>query len=112
MKYLESTKASDIKKNAKLKNIKAIFVDEAQDLNETQYKILCLLKQKNKTVINLIGDPNQNIYQFRGSSDKYLTNFQAKTFYLTYNFRSHQEVVEFSKYLRPNQDVDIICKKG
>jgi hypothetical protein len=111
MKYLEMEKAKDIRKNPQIKNIKAIFVDEAQDLNETQYKILCLLKKKNKTVINLIGDPNQNIYQFRGSSDKYLTNFQAKTFYLTYNFRSHQEVVEFSKYLRPNQDVDIICKK-
>jgi hypothetical protein len=112
MKYLELTKSSEIKKNAKIKNIRTIFVDEAQDLNETQYKILCLLKKKNKTVINLIGDPNQNIYQFRGSSDKYLSNFQAKTFYLTYNFRSHQEVVEFSKYLRPNQDVDIICKKS
>jgi hypothetical protein len=111
MKYLETEKTKDIKKNPLIKNIKAIFVDEAQDLNETQYKILCLLKKKNNTVINLIGDPNQNIYQFRGSSDKYLTNFQAKTFYLTYNFRSHQEVVEFSKYLRPNQDVDIICKK-
>lgn len=111
MKYLESESIKNIKKNPNIKNIKSIFVDEAQDLNQTQYNILCLLKKKNKTVINLIGDPNQNIYQFRGSSDKYLSNFQAKTFYLTYNFRSHQEVVEFSKFLRPNQDVDIICKK-
>lgn len=112
MKYLESTPSKEIQKNDNIKNIKTIFVDEAQDLNETQYKILCLLKKKNKTIINLIGDPNQNIYQFRGSSDKYLTGFSATTFYLTYNFRSHQEVVEFSKYLRPNQDVDIICKKN
>lgn len=111
MKYLETEPIRNIKKNPNIKNIKAVFVDEAQDLNQTQYNILCLLKKKNKTVINLIGDPNQNIYQFRGSSDKYLSNFQAKTFYLTYNFRSHQEVVEFSKFLRPNQDVDIICKK-
>lgn len=111
MKYLEKEPIRNIMKNPNIKNIKAIFVDEAQDLNQTQYNILCLLKKKNKTVINLIGDPNQNIYQFRGSSDKYLTNFQAKTFYLTYNFRSHQEVVEFSKFLRPNQDVDILCKK-
>jgi hypothetical protein len=111
MIYLENTTSDDIKNNNKLKSIKTIFVDEAQDLNETQYKILCLMKEKNNTVINLIGDPNQNIYQFRGSSDKHLNNFNVKTFYLTYNFRSHQEVVEFSKYLRPNQDINIICKK-
>jgi thymidine kinase len=111
MKYLEVTPAKEIEKNDKLNNIKTIFVDEAQDLNETQYKILTLLKKKNKTIINLIGDPNQNIYQFRGSSDKYLNEFNAKTFYLTYNFRSHQEVVEFSKHLRPNKDMDVICKK-
>lgn len=88
MKYLENTSEKEIRKNKAIKNIKSIFVDEAQDLNETQYKILHYLKEKNKTVINLIGDPNQNIYQFRGSSDKYLVNFQAKTFYLTNNFRS------------------------
>jgi len=111
MKYLEKETAENIKENKLLKNIKAIFVDEAQDLNNTQYMILKLLKKKNNTIINLIGDPNQNIYQFRGSSDKYLTNFKAKTFHLTYNFRSHQEIVNFSKYLRPNQDIDIICKK-
>lgn len=111
MKYLENSSTEEIKKNNKINHIKTIFVDEAQDLNETQYKILCLLKEKNNTLINLIGDPNQNIYQFRGSSDKYLSDYNAQTFYLTYNFRSHQEVVEFSKYLRPNQDVNIICKK-
>lgn len=111
MKYLERTPSKIIQENEKLKNIKTIFVDEAQDLNETQFKILYYMKKKNKSVINLIGDPNQNIYQFRGSSDKYMTNFQAKTFFLTYNFRSHKEVVQFSKYLRPNQDVDILCKK-
>lgn len=109
MCYLEQNNKNDIQN--KLNYVKTIFVDEAQDLNETQYKILCLLKEKNNTIINLIGDPNQNIYQFRGSSDKYLSEFNAKTFYLTYNFRSHQEVVNFSKYLRPNQDVDIVCKK-
>jgi Mimiviridae putative ATP-dependent DNA helicase len=112
MKYLEDTSSKEIKKNKNIKNIKSIFVDEAQDLNETQYKILCYLKEKNDTVINLIGDPNQNIYQFRGSSDKYLTNFKAKTFYLTYNFRSHQEVVNFSKHLRPEQNIDVMCKLG
>lgn len=107
MKYLEETSADDIKKNTKLSQTKCIFVDEAQDLNETQYKILVLLKEKNGTIINLIGDPNQNIYQFRNSSDKFLTEFNATTFYLTQNFRSHDPIIEFSKYLRPIPTMDI-----
>lgn len=112
MKYLENTSSKDIRKNQAIKCIKSIFVDEAQDLNETQYKILFYLKQKNKTIINLIGDTNQNIYQFRGSSDKYLAKFPAQTFHLTCNFRSHQEVINFSKYLRPEQNMEISCKLG
>lgn len=112
MKYLEETPIDIIKKNTKLTQIKCIFVDEAQDLNETQYKILVLLKEKSGTIINLIGDPNQNIYQFRNSSDKYLTEFNAKTFYLTQNFRSHDPIIEFSKHLRPIPTMNITGTLG
>lgn len=112
MKYLEESTNEQIQTNSKLKTVKCIFVDEAQDLNEIQYKILCLLKEKNSTVINLIGDPNQNIYQFRNSSDKYLTDFQAKTFCLTKNFRSYNSIVEFSKHLRPVKDLDVKGQLG
>jgi hypothetical protein len=112
MKYLELTDANEIKNNNKLKYIKSIFVDESQDLNEIQYNILMLLKEKNGTAINLIGDPNQNIYQFRNSSDKYLNEFNAKTFYLTKNFRSFDSIINFSKYLRPIKTLDITGKLG
>ena len=112
MIYLKNTSPEIIQTNNKLKNIKSIYVDEAQDLNETQYTILCLLKEKNNCIINLIGDPNQNIFQFRGSSDKYLTNFSAKTFYLTRNFRSYQEIVDFSQFLRPDKNIHISCNLG
>lgn len=101
LKYLKETSSDKIKSNKKLNSIKCIFVDEAQDLNKIQYEILILLKEKNGTVINLIGDPNQNIYQFRKSSDKYLMNFKATTFYLTQNFRSYDPVLNFSSFLRP-----------
>lgn len=107
MKYLEKTSMSDIKNNIKLSNIKMIFVDESQDLNETQYNILKYMKEKNGTIINMIGDPNQNIYQFRNSSDKFLTDFNAKIFYLTKNFRSYDHIINFSKYLRPVPTLNI-----
>jgi hypothetical protein len=113
MKYLQDTNIKKLKQNKKLNNIKIIFVDESQDLNEVQYNIFLLLKNKLNIVINLIGDPNQNIYQFRDSSDKYLSNFEAKKiFYLTKNFRSYSPIINFSKYIRPINNLDINCVLG
>ena len=102
MLYLNETNKEDIKID-----IKYIFVDEAQDLNEIQYNILCLLRDKLDIKINLIGDPNQNIYQFRQSSDKYLREFEGETFVLTYNFRSCQAIIDFSTHLRPFNEYKI-----
>lgn len=112
MRYLEDTPAKDLKKNKTLKMIKCVFVDEAQDLNEIQYRIFSAMRDKLKTIVNMVGDPNQNIYQFRNSSDRFLREFDAIVFKLTNNFRSHLPIVEFSKYLRPFNDHDIICTKG
>jgi len=99
-------------KYPRLSKIKMVFVDEAQDLNEVQYRILIRMKHvcttpKQTMTIHMVGDPNQNIYQFRNSSDKYLINFPARTFYLTRNYRSQSHIVEFSSYLRPYNNVSI-----
>jgi hypothetical protein len=107
MKMLEETTPDKLKTIQKLNTLKIIFVDEAQDLNEIQFKICILLKYKLDIILNFIGDPNQNIYQFRASSDKYFREFNAKTFYLTRNFRSCPSIVNFSKHLRPVADVDV-----
>jgi hypothetical protein len=103
MKYLLNTPEEELARNTDLTPYKTIFIDEAQDLNSTQYKILSSLKTKLNISLNLIGDPNQNIYQFRKSTDKYLREFVAEEFELTVNFRSHKNIVDFSKGLRPIQ---------
>ena len=90
-----------------LETIRCIFVDEAQDLNNTQYRILLALKHKCGIKLHFIGDPNQNIYQFRKASDRYLVNFVGTTFYLTKNYRSMGHIVEFSSFLRPYQTTPI-----
>lgn len=104
-----------VNKYPKLCQIRHIFVDEAQDLNEVQYRILLRMKQVcslyNETFIHLIGDPNQNIYQFRKSSDKFLTGYEAKTFHLTRNYRSNSHIVQFSSHLRPYNSTHIIADK-
>lgn len=103
MKYLVNTPEEELKQNTDLTIYKTIFIDEAQDLNSTQFIILSSLKSKLNISLNLIGDPNQNIYQFRKSTDKYLREFSAEEFLLTVNFRSHKNIVDFSKALRPIQ---------
>jgi hypothetical protein len=111
-KYLEHSDPHAISAHPILGQIRIIFVDEAQDLNQIQYDIFCALRDKLNILINMVGDPNQNIYQFRDSSDKYLTSFDAKVFVLGSNFRSHESIVEFSKYLRPYQSHPVICTRG
>ena len=114
MKYLENTTKKELVKNSNLTNIKSLYIDEAQDLNEIQYKTFILLNSKLDILLNFVADPNQNIYPFRGSSEKFIMGFDIniKKFYLTTNFRSYKSIIEFSKYLRPYPDTDIICSLG
>lgn len=76
------------KGRSKYNNIKMLFVDEAQDLNETQYNIIKFIKEITKCSVHMVGDPNQNIYQFRGSYEQYMLNHNGIVFNLTQNFRS------------------------
>jgi hypothetical protein len=110
--YLEAESSTELMKDEYLNSIKMVFIDEAQDINEIQYRIFLQLIKKLGVLVNMVGDPNQNIFQFRQSSDKFLLEFDAVTHSLTKNFRSYKPIVEFSKYLRPFQDNDIECHKG
>jgi len=82
---------------------KYIFVDEYQDLNNGQYRLLKTLVPpgtKNKNIC-VIGDPDQLIYGFRGSDVKYFNNFikdypDAEVFRLTQNYRSTQTILDAS----------------
>ncbi len=112
MKFLETETDTVLKMNSYLNKIKIVFIDEAQDLDLIQYNIFSHMKNKLGIIINMVGDPNQNIYQFRNSSDKYLREFDAVVFKLTCNFRSHQPIVDFSKHLRPFKEHEINCYKG
>ncbi len=72
---------------------KAIMVDEAQDLNFVQMKILDNLMRDN---ICLIGDDCQNIFEWRGSSSELVFQFDRKhkKVILENNYRSSENIVE------------------
>ncbi len=85
-------KYPEIKKKYSNK-FKVIMVDEAQDLNLIQIKILDNLMNNN---ICLIGDDCQNIFEWRGSSSELVFNFDRKhkKVVLEDNYRSSEEIIE------------------
>ncbi|MBI1881833.1 MAG: UvrD-helicase domain-containing protein [Chloroflexi bacterium] len=77
-----------------------ISVDEYQDINLAQYRLLRLLTPP-ATNICAIGDPDQAIYGFRGASQAYFLKFQedfpaAKIVHLSQNYRSTQLILDAS----------------
>ena len=90
---------------------KHICVDEAQDLNKAQYEFIKVLCGEKIKSIMMVGDPNQMIYGFNGSSNRYLfqdflNDFSPIQYALKENFRSSKSVTPFplKKYtFRPRQ---------
>lgn len=80
-----------------------ICIDEAQDMNEAQYAVLCALTGDSHRNVMLVGDPRQSIYGFNESGPEYMdrfrTDFAAKQVALTGNFRSSQAVMDFAQNL-------------
>lgn len=80
-----------------------ISVDEYQDIDENQYKLIKFLCPQNGSIC-AIGDPNQAIYGFRGGDSKFFNNFtqdytNAKIINLKNNYRSTGNIVEASNQM-------------
>ncbi|MGL5245477.1 MAG: ATP-dependent helicase, partial [Sarcina sp.] len=75
-----------------------ILVDEFQDCDSIQIELLKMLG----TNIFCVGDEDQCIYSFRGSSPQCMVDFETEfkegeKIYLKYNYRSLKNIVELSK---------------
>lgn len=80
-----------------------VSVDEYQDIDENQYKLIRLLVPTDGRIC-VIGDPNQAIYGFRGGDSKFFKNFtqdypKAKTINLKNNYRSTGNIVDASNQM-------------
>ena len=90
---------------------KHICVDEAQDLNKAQYefvKVLCGEKVKS---LLMVGDPNQMIYGFNGSSYDYfcrsfIEDFNPTQYVLKENFRSSRAVIQLANKLKHGSQME------
>ena len=76
---------------------KYILIDEYQDTNEVQYKLVKLLASKYRNLF-VVGDVNQSIYGFRWSNYKNILNFEsdypeAISITLNQNYRSTNTIL-------------------
>ena len=75
-----------------------VLVDEYQDTNHAQYRLLQLLAAEHTNVC-VVGDPDQSIYAFRGADINNILGFEADfgdvtTVALEQNYRSTNRILE------------------
>lgn len=88
-----------------------ILVDEYQDTNVLQHRIVTMLAQKYQH-ISVVGDDAQSIYSFRGAEIDNMLKFQrtfptCKLFKLEQNYRSTQTIVNAANSLISNNNHQI-----
>ncbi|MDQ2664298.1 MAG: DUF3553 domain-containing protein, partial [Candidatus Eremiobacteraeota bacterium] len=97
----------DAKTREKWQNkFRYVLVDEYQDVNAAQYRLISLLSEKHKNV-TVVGDDDQSIYSWRGSDYKMILRFEedfpgAKVFKLEENYRSTQTILDAANALVAN----------
>jgi DNA helicase-2/ATP-dependent DNA helicase PcrA len=74
-----------------------ILVDEYQDTNHTQYRLIQLLAERHRNIC-CVGDADQSIYKWRGADISNILDFaedypQAQTILLEQNYRSTQNIL-------------------
>lgn len=99
---VENTKLAELYR----KLYRFVCIDEAQDMNEAQYAVICALCSDGFRNLMMVGDPRQSIYGFNTSGPEYMErfgrDFEAKRVQLTANYRSSRAVVRLAQQLDPN----------
>lgn len=75
-----------------------VLVDEYQDTNRAQFRLVRLLAQERKNIC-VVGDEDQSIYSWRGAEIRNILDFETvfpdvKTIKLEQNYRSSKNIIE------------------
>ncbi|GBF12308.1 exodeoxyribonuclease V subunit beta [Tepidibacillus sp. HK-1] len=115
------------------KRISYLMIDEFQDNNQVQKRLISLLLKDDKQTIQpgrlfVVGDPKQSIYRFRGADvhvfkkmEQEISAMEGRIAPLQYNFRSHPDIIQFVNFFfeqvmssdetSPNYYKEAIAKK-
>ncbi len=99
-----------------------VMVDEFQDIDALQYKLMSVLTGFHKNLF-IVGDPDQTIYTWRGADVKFLLEFDkrfpgTKTVVMNRNYRSTPEILDAANALirknvnRYEKDLDASLPHG
>lgn len=85
------------------KRLQYIMIDEFQDIDDLQYRLMCVLCGYHKNLF-IVGDPDQTIYTWRGANVKYLLDFHrnfpdVQTIMMMENYRSTPEILRAANSL-------------
>lgn len=116
---IEKIKNGDIEVSKITRTV--LVIDEAQDMNADEFALVSVLMERNEDMrVIAVGDDDQNIYEFRGASSKYLEQFmrerQAAKHELIENYRSKSNLVDFTNDFLKNiqhrlKETPIIAKQ-
>jgi ATP-dependent DNA helicase RecQ len=98
-KTVEKIKNREVEASRITKTV--LVIDEAQDMDEDEFSLIAALMEHNEEMrVIAVGDDDQNIFEFRGSSSRFLEQFirehQAARYELIENFRSKSNLVAFT----------------
>jgi ATP-dependent DNA helicase RecQ len=98
-KTIQKIKNNEVEANRITKTV--LVIDEAQDMDEDEFALISVLMEQNEDMrVIAVGDDDQNIYEFRGASSKFLEQFinenNATKYELVENYRSKSNLVNFT----------------
>jgi ATP-dependent DNA helicase RecQ len=118
-KTIDKIKSREVEPSRITKTV--LVIDEAQDMDEDEFNLINALMEQNEEMrVIAVGDDDQNIYEFRGASSKYLEQFiqvnRAVKHELVENYRSKSNLVDFTNQYVTGihhrlKDIPIIAKQ-
>lgn len=87
----------------KVENKSVLVIDEFQDIGGDEFALIRAIVDAAKEIrVLAVGDDDQNIFQFRGSSTQYMKfftdTFKAAVYPLNTNYRSKENLVRFADF--------------